>query len=113
MGGKEISCHLDSGSPSGLMVPTAFAQSLPHKTEPKLVGKARTVNNVLEMWSVQLDGTFVIAGNEFVDPVIGYNDKLPNALIGYEVLKDLELSIDQRSRIVRLLPAPDVEAASR
>ena len=67
--------------------------------------QARTVNSVLEIWSVQLEATVVIAGNEFVDPVVTYNEKLPNALIGYEVLKDLVLSIDQRSKRIRLVPA--------
>ena len=105
VGDQELSCHIDSGSPSGLMLPTAVAESLPHKGEPTLVGTARTVNSELQIWSVQVDATVVIAGNEYVDPVVGYNDMLPNALIGYEVLKGLVLSIDQRSQRVRLVPA--------
>jgi|GEM_PF-3408777 len=117
VGEEELSCHIDSGSPTGLMLATAVAERLPHKTEPILVGKARTVNSVLEIWSVQLDATVVIAGNELVDPVVGYNEMLPNALIGYQVLKDLVVSIDQRSKRVRLLPPkpaePPAEPAER
>ena len=107
VGDREISCHLDSGSPSGLMIPTEFAESLPWKGEPRQVGQARTVNSVLEIWSVQLDATAVIAGNELVDPQVLYNDRVPNALIGYQVLKDLTLTMDQRTKRVRLVPAAD------
>lgn len=114
VGNEELSCHIDSGSPSGLMLPTAVAERLPHKGEPRMIGQARTVNSVLEIWSVQLDATVVIAGNELVDPVVGYNEMLPNALIGYEVLKDLVLSIDQRSKRVRLVPpTKDEDAAAQ
>jgi hypothetical protein len=104
VGGEELSCHIDSGSPSGIMLPASVVEGLPHKTEPKVVGHARTVNTSFDVWSVQLDGTITVAGNEFVDPVVGYNEILPNGLIGYQILKDLVLSIDQRSKRVRLVP---------
>lgn len=104
VGGKEISCHLDSGSPTGLMLPTSFVEDQAHKSEPTKVGEARTVNSVLEIWSVQLDATAVIAGTEFTDPVVVYNEMIPNALIGYQTLKDMVLTIDQRSKLLRLLP---------
>ena len=41
------------------------------------------------------------------------DDELPNALIGYQILKDFELSIDQRSRRVRFVPAKSEEAQKR
>ena len=102
--GEEISCHIDSGSPTGLMLPTSFVDQLPHKNEPQKIGEARTVNSVLEIWSVQLDATANIAGNKLLDPSVVYNEMVPNALIGYQILKDMVLSIDQRSKRVRLLP---------
>ncbi len=104
VGGEEISCHIDSGSPTGLMLPTSFVENLAHKNEAKKIGEARTVNSVLEIWSVQIDATADIAGNKFVDPTVIYNEMVPNALIGYQILKDMVLSIDQRSKRVRLLP---------
>ncbi len=104
VGDKQIACHIDSGSPTGLMLPTSFVEGQPHKNDPKMIGQARTVNSVLEIWSVQLDATAIIAGNEFVDPTVVYNEMVPNALIGYQILKDMVLSIDQRSKRVRLLP---------
>lgn len=104
VGDKQISCHIDSGSPTGLMLPTSFVENQPHKNEAKMVGQARTVNSVLEIWSVQLDAKAVIAGNEFLDPTVVYNEMVPNALIGYRILKDMVLSIDQRCKRLRLVP---------
>ena len=105
VGERELSCHIDSGSPGGFMMPTSIVESLPHKSEPQLMGMARTVNSEFEVWNVQLDATVVVAGNEYPDPTVGYHEILPNGNIGYRILKDLELSIDQRSKRVRMVPA--------
>ena len=105
VGETELSCHIDSGSPSGFMMPTSVVESLPHKSEPKFVGQARTVNSQFDVWNVQLDATVVVAGMEYLDPMVGYHEILPNGLLGYRILKDLELSIDQRSKRVRMIPA--------
>jgi predicted aspartyl protease len=104
VGDKEISCHIDSGSPTGLMLPTSFVEGQTFKNDPTKIGQARTVNSVLDIWSVQLDATAIIAGTEFIDPIVVYNDMVPNALIGYQILKDMVLSIDQSSKRLRLLP---------
>lgn len=114
--GEELACHIDSGAPSGLMLPTAFVEGKPHKGEPRKIGQARTVNSVLEIWRVQLDATAVIAGTEFVDPDVTYNDRVPRALIGYGILKDMVFTLDQRSRRLRLLPtsaSQDLKAIER
>lgn len=112
VGEREISCHIDSGSPTGLMLPTSFVEGLDQIGEPTMIGQARTVNSVLDIWSVQLAETATIAGNDFVAPTVVYNEMIPNALIGYRVLKDMVLSIDQRSKRLRLLPhATHVELA--
>jgi hypothetical protein len=103
LGGQEHSIHIDSGSPGGFTLPASVVQGLAHKTEPTLVGRARTVNSEFEIWSVQLDATLDFAGIEYADPVVGYNEILPLGLVGYQVLKDLVLSIDQRSKRVRFL----------
>ncbi len=113
IGAQENVLHLDSGSPTGFTLPTALVETLPLKDEPVLAGRARTVNSELEIWSVQLDATLVVAGMEFVAPRVTYNDRLPRTVLGYQVLKDLELSIDQRSRRVRFAPLRAVEASTK
>ena len=110
--GKTLTCHVDSGSPTGFALPASVVADLPHKTEPKVLGKARTVNSEFELLSVQLDATITVAGNEFVDPEVLYNEILPNALIGYQILKNLTVSIDQRSQRLRIVPAQKQAAAA-
>ena len=110
VGGKPLTCHVDSGSPTGFALPASVAEALPHKTEPKVLGRARTVNSEFELFSVQVDATITMADMEFVDPDVLYNEILPNALIGYQILQDLVVSIDQRSKRLRMLPAEKTAA---
>jgi hypothetical protein len=109
LGGKKILAHIDSGSPSGFGFPKSFLEGMSWKEEPKVVGRGRTVNNEFEVWSGRVAGTLKLGTIEVADPVVKFNDQFPFANVGYQALKDLAITFDQRNHRVRLHSGSAVE----
>lgn len=104
--GRRIDLRIDSGAPSGITLPRAFAEDLEWMHPPRVRGLGRTVNNEFEIWQGVLDGDAQLGAHVFERPLVNLNDQVPTAFLGYRVLQDFELSVDQRDRRLRLRKPP-------
>jgi hypothetical protein len=101
--GSTFSAHLDSGSSGGFMFPRTRSDELSFKSDPVEIGKAGTVSNTATVWLAQLDGEIRFAGLSFPDPEVRLSDLHgSSANIGFDVLRDLTMTIDQRNHRLRL-----------
>lgn len=99
--GKKILAHVDSGSPGGWGFPKSFLEGAKWKEEPKVVGRGRTVNNEIEVWSGTLAGTLRLGPIEIPEPVVTFNDQFPFANVGYRALKEYAITFDQKNHRMR------------
>lgn len=93
---------IDTGSSGGITLPRQYATMLKLDSELKETGTARTVNNTLKLYGANLNGTLTIGSHSFDHPPIVFNDVLPIATIGYQVLKDFTITIDQKNLRIQL-----------
>ena len=99
--GKTSDIVIDSGSTGGFTVPKKLADELPWETTPVEIGRARTVNNRFAIYGAKLNGTINIGGVTFDHPKVAFNEVLPVGTLGYDVLKDFTITIDQKNLRMR------------
>jgi predicted aspartyl protease len=104
IGMLNIEAAIDSGSPSGFALPKRYAEQLPLATPLTEVGRGRMANSEFVVSSATVDATARIGINTFPRPVVTFNDVLPGALFGAQVLRHMVLTIDQKNRRIRLTP---------
>lgn len=107
--GENIVGHIDSGNMSNVMLPLAFAERLPLKSPPQLIGQARTISGTFDIHSATLEGTLSFAGQTFENPQLNFNDHLLNAAnLGRTALEPFVLTIDQINQRLRF-DRPDTD----
>lgn len=104
IGNLKLEAAIDSGSPSGLALPKRYAEQLPLATPLFEVGRGRTANSEFILSSATVDATARIGVNMFQRPVVTFNDGLPGALFGAQILRHMVVTIDQKNRRIRLAP---------
>lgn len=104
--GKEYVIHVDTGSPSGVMLPLRYSKDVPLEGEMRLAGKARTGTGEYEMFVATVKGdialgAFPIAGKEvrFSDLRPGPEPGIGN--MGSQLLKAFRLTVDSANRRLR------------
>ncbi len=102
IGGDAHATHLDSGSPAGFTLPAAVVETLPLRSEPVVVGLARTINGEFEIREAQLDGSITIGDHVFEDPTVVVQDRFPFVNVGLQVLRDFAITVDQRENRLRM-----------
>ena len=105
--GKRTKVHLDTGSPGFLTLLTKMQEKLPLVDKPRVIGMARTPQGNAEIRMATLDGTVTLGPHEFVRPRIKFADLGPMVEhdcgnIGYRLLKDFAVTLDQKNGRVRL-----------
>ena len=109
IGGEELVAHVDSGSPAGFMLPTSLLERIP-STDPVVIGRGRMVASEFEISSADLECNVVFAGHVYENPSVRAMDVLEVVNLGYEVLREFRVSIDQRASRMRFLPVADALA---
>ena len=104
IGALNLEAAIDSGSPSGFALPKRYAEQLPLATPLTEAGRGRMANSEFVVSSATVDATARIGINTFPRPVVTFNDVLPGALFGAQVLRHMVLTIDQKNRRIRLTP---------
>lgn len=107
--GTTFAAHLDSGNPGGLVLPHAAAANLTFQEAPRVVGQARTVGGTATVHRARLRGEVRIGPLVYNDPEVLLSELLDRwANIGFDMLRELTVTIDQqhhRLRLERTAPA--------
>lgn len=100
--GKPYKILFDTGASSGFVFPKKLASEFALGSELKEIGKARTVNNTFPVYGANLKGSVSLGGYVYESPAVSFNEVLPVATLGYQVLKDFVITIDQKNRRIQL-----------
>ncbi|MBN2244546.1 MAG: clan AA aspartic protease [Candidatus Aminicenantes bacterium] len=95
--------HLDTGSPVFFAFPYALKDQLKFKSPPVLLsGQARTVAGAHRNWAAELDGSIKLADIIYNSPEIILSERNNDYVnIGYQLLKDFIITIDQRNQLIQ------------
>ncbi|HTO92531.1 MAG TPA: serine hydrolase [Candidatus Sulfotelmatobacter sp.] len=100
--GHTLPADVDAGSMGGFMLPDSLMSQLHLASEPRVVGRARTVSNTFEIRAADLSGTIALGGLRFEHPTVTFQPVMGGANVGSRVLSELRITFDQQSRRVKL-----------
>ncbi|MEK6333784.1 MAG: aspartyl protease family protein [Acidobacteriota bacterium] len=114
VGNIKMKAHLDSGNMVGrFILPTSLVDKLTLASPPVTVGRARTVNNEVEIKEAKLTDSIKLGSFEFSQPTITFPALAEVVNIGLSVLREFSLTFDQKNKRVKLeRPAPAATAAA-
>jgi Aspartyl protease len=101
--GRELSLHVDSGSPGGVMLPLHFSKELPLAGELSPAGRARTVAGEFEVFTAPLQGTIELGEYVIDAPAVRFSDLRPGPKpgpgnVGFQVLRTFKVTLDASNR---------------
>ncbi len=101
--GHEYRIHVDSGSPSGIMLPLRAAKEVPLAAELSLAGRARTNVGEFEVFTAPVKGAVTLGEFTIDVPLVRFSDLSPGGgpgpgNLGYEVLRTFSLVLDSTNR---------------
>lgn len=102
--GQETRVRLDTGSGYGLTLPSKFAKELPLGSQPKDVGKTRTVAGDFSVSKAAVKAPIELGRYKLDLAQIYFSDTAPSPSpgnIGYEVLRNFVVTLDTWNRRIR------------
>lgn len=103
IGGKEIDAHFDTGNMGSFTLPSSNINTADMLGEPRVIGRAQTVSNTFEIKEVQVKSTLYLGSIAFEKPVVVMNDVLPHANLGVRLLKEMNITLDMKNNLARLV----------
>ena len=104
--GRTIDAHVDTGNIRfPIMVPEAFAASLPGFSSARPIGKARTVTQVFELKAAPISGPARVGGVALAGGEVAFPTVVERANIGSLALAGMVIRIDPANRRVSLTAA--------
>jgi hypothetical protein len=103
--GTKIDAHLDTGASHAISLPARYASSLPLDGPPVDAGHARLVDREVALTRARLKGSAKLGRFALDQPTIVFNEAIPLANIGAEVLRGFVMTIDRTHHRVRLQEA--------
>jgi hypothetical protein len=101
--GHKLKAHLDSGAAHGLSLPPDMARSLPLAGPLVDGGKARAVDQEVEVKCAPLRGNLEVGRYTFENPLVFFSDMQKDfANVGPPVLRQFALTIDSANRRLKL-----------
>jgi Aspartyl protease len=97
IGGRNVKMDIDAGSPALLTVPMSVAKELPLKSEPRVVGQARTISGPFDIFGAQLNGDVTVGPRTLKDPQLDIVERFPRANLGYRFLRDYAVTFDAKN----------------
>ncbi len=106
VGTAKIMAHLDCGNMIGAFVlPTSFVEKLTQASEPKVVGRARSASGDMEIKQVQVKELVRLGRHEFPEATITFPSLGDAGNVGYKILSQFAVTVDQQHQRVRLTRA--------
>jgi len=98
--------HLDTGNTAApLFLPADIVATLPTSGEPRLLGRARTVSQEIEIRSLGLTVPVSVGTTRLPVAAVGYPAAAPPGNIGSLALAGMALTVDYANRRVRIVPS--------
>lgn len=98
VGAADMVATLDTGSPGGLSFPSSYIEKLPLEDKPKEIGRGKTVAGEAIIYGAKLKDTVRLGNNVFERPDITFFDRLVHLNIGYGLVSQFAITIDQKNR---------------
>jgi hypothetical protein len=105
--GQDVSVHLDTGSPGGIMLPLELAKRLPLAAKPVEVGRGKRVDQEIIIYRARLNGQVKLGKYVLENPDLHFQD-IPKAPghIGYDVLRRFAVTVDAKNHRLQLDQKP-------
>ena len=104
IGDVPLTTHLDTGqSKTPLMVPQELVARLATHGEARKVGQARTVSQVIEMFSIALDSPVSLGAVRFPVTEVYYPTVIPRGNLGSAALQAMTVRIDRPNRRLQFI----------
>lgn len=103
--GIKLEAHIDTGNGRGLALPLELAKRLKLKTPLTPTKELRMVSSTHKAYTAEISGTVHIGPLTLTDPLATFVEGVPQANVGFSVLKDLTIVLDPAERRSWLLPA--------
>ncbi len=103
IGGMKLVAAIDSGHSEGISFPSALINILPRISEPKVVGRVRTVTNEYEIKEVRLRNILYMGSAEFFEPTVIYSEFQDEIYLGGKLLHEFSITFDQKNQRVRFI----------
>ena len=99
--GIPIVAHLDTGNSGSLSIPQSYESELPLVAGSKSRGTGARGGSPIAFTIAQLDGNVSLGEAVFERPRVHLSDTLNSANVGFELLRHLRITLDQRNGRVR------------
>jgi hypothetical protein len=110
IGEHQVNGILDTRSMSSeFKVPEILLPKLHFASEPKVIGKGRTVSNEVIINEVKLKETIQFGENIFPEPTVTYPSFSEDALIGAKLLSKYALTFDQKNHRLQMIKGPEAK----
>lgn len=97
---------LDTASPARVMLLAEMQEKVPLRSEPAVIGMARTPHGEAKIRRARLDGTLELGKHEWIEPLIEFGDLEPMVTldvgnIGIQLLERFAVTGDQKNLRIR------------
>lgn len=103
VGRQKVRAHIDTGNMGGFMLPEAVVEKMTLDSEPRVLGRARTVVGEFEIKEARLKESIKIGRYDYPNPSVVFPAVSDEANIGSRVLADYAVTFDQANRRVRFV----------
>jgi hypothetical protein len=101
IGSTDYIATLDTGSPGGLSFPNFYMDKLSLEDKPQRVGRAKTIGGETALYGAKLKDKVSFGGHSFETPNVVFFDRLRHLNIGYGLLNQFAITIDQQNMLIR------------
>ncbi|HMF56208.1 MAG TPA: retropepsin-like aspartic protease [Pyrinomonadaceae bacterium] len=103
-GDVKVSAHVDTGNMMGaIMLPSSVISKLTLASEPRVVGRVRTVTSTVEISEASVKTSMRLGRYEFAQPTVAFAEIFNDANLGLRLLKNFALTFDQKNHRVRFV----------
>lgn len=103
IGTMKVKAHVDAGNMvGGFILPSELVEKLRLSSPVITIGRARTVNNEIEVKEVRLQDTIKLGKFSYEQPKINFPAIANEANIGFRVLREYALTFDQKNKRMKL-----------